>query len=389
MPLPGEKPAMSRPVAAARHLAFTSGRSALGRALPLYLAIGVASIVLFGGNGLDARTVTAEAERSRSFRCVLLAAWWLAALPVGRAWIGDPAALSLRALPVARALVLALLALGCLTIQLPWAVLWLRGASASTAVWALSAALALQLISVAGVRSTSDAVLLGVVVASYGLGPHAALTAACLFAFCRALDLAWRRAPEPSAGARHWVVSGSRALAYASALAAATLRAYRPVFARALGVMLASALLPALYIQRNGGAPLFWALAFWGPACILGATAVSGPLLRVEGSLRWLARVCGAEAAAELAPWALLGFWGALTGAAFALVMGQLLHLALGARAGLAAACAGGGSLWALASLFSVRRTTRGGAERAGQLIILCVGLALASLASLSALLPR
>jgi hypothetical protein len=186
---------MSRPLAAARYLALTSGRSALGRALPLYLAIGVASVVLFGGNGLDARTVTAEAERSRSFRCVLLAAWWLAALPVGRAWIGEPAALSLRALPVPRVLVLALLALGCLAIQLPWA--------------------------------------------------------------------------------------------------------------------------------------------------------------------------------------------------AFALVMGQLLHLALGARAGLAAACAGGGSLWALASLYSVRRTTRGGAERAGQLIVLCVGLALVSLASLSALLPR
>jgi len=39
-------------------LAGSSGRAALGRALPPYLGIGVAAVVMFGGKWADARSVT-------------------------------------------------------------------------------------------------------------------------------------------------------------------------------------------------------------------------------------------------------------------------------------------------------------------------------------------
>jgi hypothetical protein len=92
---------MSACFAVARYLAVTSGRSAIARALPLYLAIAIASVVLFAGNGLDARSVTEAAEQSRGFRGVLLGAWWLGTLPVGRAWLGPGGAPSPRQEPVA------------------------------------------------------------------------------------------------------------------------------------------------------------------------------------------------------------------------------------------------------------------------------------------------
>jgi hypothetical protein len=377
------------PFAVARYLIVTAGRSANARALPLYLAIGIASVVLFGGNGIDARTVTGEAERRLGFRVALLGVWWLCAFPVTRAWLGDRASLTLRVLPVSRRWVLGALAAGCLVIQLPWAVLWLRGASVGAAAWALTAALALSVAPAAGVRSVLDALGVGVAVVSHVIGPHWALAAACAVVFWRSLALAHGRAPEPASGGGHWVVGGSRALAYATAMAVAALRGHAPVFTRALFMTLASGLLPALYIRQNGGAVLLWALSFWGPVCVFAATAIAGPLLRVDSGLAWVARVHGAEAAAARALWGLCALWGAVTGAAFALVMGLVLGLELQAFAGLVAACVGGGIAWALAALFGVQHSTRGGAERAGRLLVIDLALAIGSVALAWALLPQ
>jgi hypothetical protein len=162
---------VSSSLAVARYLAVTSGRSALARALPLYLAIGIASVVLFAGNGLDARSVTAAVLESRGLRAALLGAWCLGVLPVARAWLCDRAALALRALPAPRAAVFGVLGAGCLAIQLPWAVLWLRGASPAAASWAVTVAVALLVTCVGGVRTAFDALGLGVALTSAWVGP--------------------------------------------------------------------------------------------------------------------------------------------------------------------------------------------------------------------------
>jgi hypothetical protein len=74
---------------------------------------------------------------------------------------------------------------GALSLQLPWLVLWLRGASLAVAAWAALAALARQVSWVASVRWTLDAALLGLVASCTGIGPNAAASAACAIVFVR------------------------------------------------------------------------------------------------------------------------------------------------------------------------------------------------------------
>src|SRR6187431_1218359 len=91
-----------------RYVLATAGRSALGRALPLYLSTGIVSFVLFAGNGLDARTLTDQALESLPFRAALLGPWLLGTLPAARAWLQAPETELLGALPVSRPWLLAI-----------------------------------------------------------------------------------------------------------------------------------------------------------------------------------------------------------------------------------------------------------------------------------------
>ena len=68
----------------------------------IVLAIGIAAVVLFGGNGMDAATVTRRAIEDSLFRWVLLASWTLATVPAARVWLGTPETFFIRALPVSR-----------------------------------------------------------------------------------------------------------------------------------------------------------------------------------------------------------------------------------------------------------------------------------------------
>src|SRR5688572_27699114 len=104
----------------------TAGVAAARRTLPLYLAIGITAVILFGGNGMDAATVTRRAAEDAGFRWLLLASWTLATLPAASAWLGTPETFLVRALPVSRATTAAVLAGGLSSLHLPWLLLWLR-----------------------------------------------------------------------------------------------------------------------------------------------------------------------------------------------------------------------------------------------------------------------
>jgi hypothetical protein len=356
----------------ARYLAGAAGRAALERALPLYLATGIIAVILFAGNGLDAKTVTDQARASRAFRSVLLGAWVMVTLPAARAWLTTPATFFLRALPLPRGGVTFVLGLGCCLIQVPWAVLWLRGDGALGGLCATLAALAIQVSWIAGYRRLLDVAPLLVAVA-WLASPSWLSVMAYAAAFAWGLREAWRRAPEPAAGGRHCVVSGPPWLALSSAVLAATFRGHRPVFLRALVLTLGASVLPVIYLERNAGELTATVLIFWQPACIFGAMSISGPVLRVERSFDWVIRASGARAGMTWAPGALLASGGAVAGAMVAsvVVIARQLGAVEGSR--LMLECALAGAAWALSCVGLAQRMTRSDGLDAGRLVLACV----------------
>jgi hypothetical protein len=358
----------------------TAGRSAVRRALPLYLSTGIVAFVLFAGQGLDARTVTVQALTSLPFRAALLGLWLLGTLPGARAWLQAPETELLLALPVSRPWLLSIFAAGCCCLQLPWLVLWWRGAGLLPGVWACGAALAVQMSWLAGLRSGADwLILLGAAVLA-GAAPGAFGTLFFLGAFLRGVDQSLRRAPERQQQGGHWVVGGTPLLAFGSALAAATLREHTAAGARVVAITLGSAPLPVLALQRGGAQLWSSALLVWGPACIVAAATLSGPVLRVQRGLFWLVQSTGAVSEARRAGWLVLACAGVLGGAAFALVVASLSRLALLESLRLAAGCATAGAAWSVAAGALVRRSSGSAqAPHAGQLVMSCGALCAAS----------
>lgn len=372
-----------RAAALVRFLAMTSWRAASPRAVTLYVGVFSVALLFFGSNGIDARIVTSAAESDLGLRLAWLGVWVLLSAPAISAWLGEPTAFWVRVFPVPRAWVLAALALGSITLHSAWWLLWLRGSGPVQASWALGTALGLQLAWAAGFRSRTDAAAFGLVLLIGALGPHWALLPPLLGLCYRGSRLAWRRAPEPASGGRHAVFGSSRSVALASTLAVALLRGHRPMLARALFVASAAALVPGLYVLKNrgDGDVVFLGLAVWGPACVLGATAISGALVEVERSLAWLVRASGGPQVAAYASFGLLGCWGAALGAAFAWVSVAMLQLSPLATAQLLLTCSSAGAAWATASLALVRHASRRGAADAARVVVRASAGCIASLA--------
>jgi len=334
------------------------------------------AFVLFAGQGLDARTVTDHALTSLPFRAALLGLWLLGTLPAARAWLQAPETELLLALPVAHPWLLAIFGFGCCGLHLPWLVLWWRGAGLVAGAWACAAALALQLSWLAARRTSADALLLLGAGLVAGAAPGLLGTVFCLGAGLRGLAQTLRRAPERQQQGRHWVLGSTPLVAYASALAVATAREHTAACTRVVALTLGSAPLPALALERGGGQPWSSALLVWGPACILAAATLSGPVLRVQRSLHWLVQSTGPSAEARSAGWLVLGGAGALGGAVFALVVAGLSRLALLESLRLAAGCAAAGAAWSVAACALVRRSSgRAQAPHAGQLVLSCGAL--------------
>src|SRR5690349_14877105 len=78
-------------------IAVTGGRAAVQRAAPLVMGIAVVSVVLFGGQGMNAADLVALAARTPILRVSLWGLWLLAQTPAARALLGERSALLLRA----------------------------------------------------------------------------------------------------------------------------------------------------------------------------------------------------------------------------------------------------------------------------------------------------
>jgi hypothetical protein len=110
-----------------RALARTSGEAALRRGLPVYLGLLAFAGLLFGGNGLEARTVVAGAEASLLARALLWAGWLVLLAPTLAAIWQTPTSLWLRSLPAPRWWHLAIALAMSLVAQSLWTVLWFAG----------------------------------------------------------------------------------------------------------------------------------------------------------------------------------------------------------------------------------------------------------------------
>ena len=348
-------------------LARTTGRRALYAALPLYFLVGIASTILFAGQGMDAATVTTPALASFPLRLGLLVAWALVTLPVARRVVADARVDLLRVLPVPQSWLLAINAALLAIVQLGWGVLWMRGSGWLAGAEALAAVLALQCSVILGAHTrTCEGLGLAAVAAGWWLAPAAASLAILAPAFALTHRAAWRRAPEASAAGRHRVLGGSAPRALASALAVAALRDNASAAARAASLLLLAVLATRLGLRNAAwgfDSLLRWAAALWGAACLLGAVTLARPLLRAEAELGWVLDVCAASsrlrAGVSLAL-ALLVFGGA--GLIFSLSLSPVLHgaaelVALTAQLGL------GGAAWAALAVASVRAGTRGSGE--------------------------
>jgi hypothetical protein len=348
-------------------VARTTGQRALYAALPLYFLVGIASTILFGGQGMDAKTLTIPALASFPLRLGLLVGWALSTLPVARRVVADARVDLLRALPVPRSWLLGLNGAMLGIVQLGWAVLWVRGSGWLAGAEALVAVLALQCSVILGAHvRILEGVGLAAVAAGWWLAPSAASLAVLAPAFVLTHHAAWRRAPEANSAGRHHVLGGSAPLALASALAVAAWRDNASAAARAAAMLLFAGLATRLGLRNAAwgfDSLLRWAAALWGAACLLGAVTLARPVLRAEAELGWVLDVCAASsrlrAGVSLAL-ALLVFGG--TGCVFSLSLFPALHgahemIALTLQLGL------GGAAWASLAVASVRAGTRGGGE--------------------------
>lgn len=356
-----------------RVLAITAGRAAVSRGAALYGGIAIGSAILFGGNGLSARTVTRLAEHSAAFRLGLWAVWLLATLPVARALLATRASFFLRALPVPRGRIVAIHAVHLALSEAPMIALWGRGAGPLGGAWALLFGIGVHCALLAGLRRPGDVVHAALLLAAAGLGTGALglVSLVCVLVGAPlALVAAFRRAPLLGPGASRPRIGGPPVVALGLMHSLQLVRAQRPLLVRALLLHAIGACIAVLALRNNHvTAPAallaLTRLVLVGPA-LLGAGAAAGPVVRSERELRWLLAMCGVSGPRRaLAALLALGAVAAALGLGYGAVVGalggpELSGLPLPSRLRLAGECAVLGAAVAAVALALVRWACRG-----------------------------
>jgi hypothetical protein len=129
--------------ALARAVMATSGRAVAVRAVPLFCGIGLIAAIVFGGHGVQPRTMVALLEGSLGARLVMFASWTMLASPAVARAFDAPGTITLRALRPPRTALFALLLAIAVFVQLPWMTLFAFGGGTLRALsYALLAAAA-------------------------------------------------------------------------------------------------------------------------------------------------------------------------------------------------------------------------------------------------------
>jgi hypothetical protein len=316
----------------ARILAVTSGMAALGRALPLFVVVGLVSAIVFPGNGMQAADLIGAMEGSVFVRAFLWGVWILVTAPVATVMLEAPTTFFLRALPAPRWHFLVTHAGMLFALEAPWFALFARGRGALPAFAATLAAAALALGAVARPRRPLEILAVVAVLATVAAVVGAAITLAVSAAAGPLLLVrAWSRAPERDARVRSAFLPRPGFVALAALILALLRRSERAALARGLVAAAAGALVFGLF-ERDalaaapadlvalelhvGAAPL---------AVAVGSLAL--PAFAVERTLRSVIESAGTSIAARVAAQHLAL---AVAGAAFGAFYGALAALGTG-----------------------------------------------------------
>jgi len=104
---------------------------AFRRASAVWLGAGLASSLLFGGNGIPPRVITGLALHVPIVAITLGITWMLLYVPTARILVRQDAASYLRSLPGPRAWPFVAALLAIIALQLPWLALWIAGEGVS------------------------------------------------------------------------------------------------------------------------------------------------------------------------------------------------------------------------------------------------------------------
>jgi hypothetical protein len=361
-------------------MARTSGKSALYAALPLYFLICIVAVIIFGGHGMDASSVTSLALRSSAVRMPLLVGWAMLTLPVARLLVADSRLFFLRALPIPRWWLLGSACCFLAFAQLAWVVLWARGSGAQSAAIALLAVLGAQAYALAGVHGILDGVGLASIILGWQLAPSLISLVLLLPAFLIGQRLAWLRALEPKAQGRHCVLTMTAGLAAATAFGISAYRRNPSALGRALALGSVAFTITILGLGNNPEwtrqTSLTVAAALWGAACLLGGVALARPLLQAEAEVAWALDACGVSSVLRAgSSMALLAVLAAAAGCVFGLGVAAWAPRGAVAAGALTLHLALGGAAWAALATALIRISTRGTGQDSGRQLLVLLGV--------------
>lgn len=272
------------------------GRPVMVRALALGIALGIPAFVLSAGNGVRAVNVLAWAHQSLPMRCAFWAGWLVLSAPALRAVFVAPGSATLRTLRVPHAARLFALFTLCAAVQLPWAVLFARGAGLLAAWGALTASVALSATWVsAGARPRKTAWVAGALGAALIVWdpPYAVVAVVATVSVPFALRIALRDALEQPGWRVKLTRPGSALRALYAAHMLRLLRRERSRLSVALAAAAAGSAGTLLSLRNDPtGRPVQRALIVMALPLTVAAAVCVAPLLdnerRIHGLLRSL-----------------------------------------------------------------------------------------------------
>ena len=270
----------------------TLGRPLLLNATALSVAVGIPAAILFSANGLRAEQVVALSHHSWFARAALWAGWFMLSAPALSALFDAPGSRTLRALRLPRAPLIGSLCVLALLPQLPWAILFVRGAGVGAGWAAATLAIALAASSITARRRASfwGVVLLGALFLSCDPPAWAGALCGSLWAPF-AVHAAWRRALEQPRVTVRLTRPTHPVFALYIAHSLRLLRVARSRLMAAL-VMASTGCIGLVYSLRNDPAerPVQRALAAMALPLTLSAAACCAPVIESEARLRSLLR---------------------------------------------------------------------------------------------------
>jgi hypothetical protein len=298
---PATSSAARRASALVAILKRSAGAEALAVGLTPYLGLMIFASVIFGGNGMHPREITAFARTSLGFRFALLGAWLLISMPAARAILTSRSAFYLRCMPVPAWTIVPVLMAFMVIVEVLWCWLWLvgEGPAGAGAVAVAIAGHALVVSRPARPREIGIALAEVALIATTTRLSLWNLAGWPLAAF--AVWRAWVSAPgRGTAGAWAIVRRGQpRLIALAAAHLATLARRHRPVLLR--WVWLAgSGALSGVFAVRSNQLQGATARALWVtcllPGVLFGAAGLMGPLARSAAKAGWMLLSCGVSA---------------------------------------------------------------------------------------------